>query len=92
MPERDPGPDSSSGSERTSRSLNLTTGGLTLLGVMLSIGITVGLGLKGEWWVRALAGFGTTMALIAIVKLGTSSGRGPVARLANWVIGASDRE
>lgn len=74
--------------DQTSRSLSLTTGGLTLLGVMLSIGATVGFGLKGEWWIRTLAGIGATVALVLVVKAGTSSGRGPVARLANWVIGA----
>lgn len=73
--------------DRTSRSLNLTTGGLTLLGVLLSIGTTVGLGVSGPWWVRLLAGAGVTVLLTALVKLGTRSGRGPLARLANWVIG-----
>ncbi len=77
----------SSDDDRTSRSLNLTTGGLTLLGVMLSIGITVGIGISAAWWIRVIAGIATTAILIAVVKLGTSSGRGPVARLANWVIG-----
>ena len=73
---------------RSTRSLNLTTGGLTLLGVMLSIGVTVGIGISGAWWERALAGLATTTALVVLVKLGTSSGRGPIARLADWVIGA----
>lgn len=75
---------------RSSRSLNLTTGGITLLGVLLSIGVTVGLGVKGDWWIRVLAGVATTGLLTAIVKLGTSSGRGPLARLANWMIGEAD--
>lgn len=75
--------------ERTTRSLNLTTGGLTLLGVLLSIGVTVGFGVSGGTWLRVLVGLATTLALVALVKVGTSSGRGPVARLANWVIGAA---
>lgn len=75
---------------RTSRSLNLTTGGLTLLGVFLSIGVTVGLGVSGPWWARLLAGAGTTTALVLVVKVGTSAGRGPIARLANWVIGSDE--
>lgn len=75
------------GSDRSSRSLNLTTGGLTLLGVLLSIGVTVGFGVKGELWIRVLAGVATTVALVLVVKLGTAAGRGPIARLANWVIG-----
>jgi len=74
-------------SERTGRSLNLTTGGLTLLGVLLSIGVTTGFGISGAWWARVLAGLATTIVLVVLVKLGTASGRGPLARIANWVIG-----
>jgi hypothetical protein len=78
---------------RTSTSLTLTTGGITLLGVLLSVGVTVGFGVSGPWWLRGLAGAGTTLALVVLVKLGTSSGRGPLARAANWVIGSpEDRE
>lgn len=73
--------------ERTSRSLSLTTGGITLLGILLSIGVTVGVGLDASWWVRVLAGTGTTLALSVVVKLGSSAGRGPLARMANWMIG-----
>ncbi len=76
--------------ERSSASLNLTTGGITLLGVLVSVGFTVGFGIKGEWWFRLLAGAGTTIALVVIVKVGTKSGTGSVARLANWVIGSED--
>ncbi len=82
---------SQQGQERSSRSLSLTTGGLTLLGVLLSIGVTVGFGVKGELWVRIAAGVATTVVLVVLVKLGTDSGRGPIAKLANWVIG-SDAE
>jgi len=79
--------------ERTTRTLSLTTGGITLLGVLLSIGVTVGLGINAAWWVRILAGVGTTLALGAVVKLGTSAGRGPLARMANWMIGTGgDRD
>jgi len=74
--------------DRTSRSLSLTTGGLTLLGVLLSIGVTTAFGISGAWWVRILGGLATTIVLVVAVKAGTSSGRGPIARLANWVIGA----
>jgi len=49
--------------DRTDRSLNLTTGGITLLGVLLSIGI---------------------------VKVGSKARRGPLARLAGWIIGSGD--
>ena len=77
--------------EQTSTSLTLTTGGITLLGVLLSVGVSVGFGIKGEWWVRLLAGLATTLVLVAVVRLGTRQGRGPIARMANWVIGGSGR-
>ena len=73
--------------ERTSRTLSLTTGGITLLGVLLSIGVTVGMGFDAAWWVRVLAGLATTLVLSVIVKLGSSAGRGPLARAADWMIG-----
>ena len=76
--------------ERTSRTLSLTTGGITLLGVLLSIGVTVGMGLDGAWWVRVLVGLATTLVLSVIVKLGSSAGRGPLARMADWMIGTAD--
>jgi len=75
--------------DSSSTSLTLTTGGITLLGVLVSVGATVGLGIDQEWWVRVLAGVGTTTVLAVIVKVGTGAGRGPLARLANWVIGSS---
>lgn len=73
--------------ETSSRALSLTTGGITLLGVLLSIGVTVGMGLSEAWWVRVLAGLATTAALTVVVKLGTRRGRGPLAKLAAWMIG-----
>lgn len=72
------------------RSLSLTTGGITVLGVLLSIGVAVAFGLKQDWWIRVLAGVITTAALTVVVKLGTSSGRGPLARMANWLIAGLD--
>jgi len=76
----------SSDDDRTSRSLSLTTGGITLLGVLLSIGTTVGVGISGAWWLRVLVGLGVTFLLAGVVKLGSRSGRGPLAALANWMI------
>lgn len=76
--------------DRTSRSLSLTTGGLTLLGVLLSIGVTAGTSFGGPWWGGVLIGIGTTVLLALGVKAATSSGRGPLARVANWVIGRPD--
>lgn len=84
--------DNSPTETRTSRSLNLTTGGVTLLGVLLSIGVTVGFGLSGPLWLRLIGGISVTLALVIFVKLATSSGRGPLARAANWVIGTPDAD
>ena len=78
--------------ERTSRTLSLTTGGITLLGVLLSIGVTVGMGLDAAWWVRVLVGLATTLVLSVIVKVGSAAGRGPLARMADWMIGSGDRK
>jgi len=72
--------------------MSLTTGGITLLGVLLSIGVTVAMGLSAPWWVRLLAGLATTLALGVVVKVGSAAGRGPLARLANWMLGGDDRE
>lgn len=70
-----------------SQALTLTTGGITLLSVLLSVSVSVGFGVSGDWWVRVLAGTGTLVGLIVAVKLGTSAGRGPLAQLARWIIG-----
>lgn len=76
----------------TSKTLTLTTGGITLLGVLLSVGVSVAFGIRADWWVRVLAGIATTLALISVVKLGTSAGRGPLARAARWTIGSSKED
>lgn len=76
--------------ERSSTSLSLTTGGITLLGVLVSVGTTVGFGVAGPWWARVLAGAMTTLVLAVVVKLGTRAGTGPVARLAKWMIGTGE--
>jgi hypothetical protein len=78
--------------DATSQSLSLTTGGITLLGVLLSVGATVGFGLTGAWWFRLALGAGTTIALTFAVKLGTRAGAGPISRLARWVIGIPERD
>ena len=78
----------SASDDRTSRTLSLTTGGITLLGVLLSVGVSVGFGISAAWWVRVLAGLATTVALALVVKLGSSAGHGPLARLARWAIGS----
>ena len=76
--------------DRTGRTLSLTTGGITLHGVLLSVGVSVGFGISGAWWVRMLAGVATVVVLTVGVKVGTAAGRGPLARLARWMIGPDD--
>lgn len=62
--------------------------GVTILGVILSVGVTVGFGLTGAWWMRVLAGVASMVVLVVVVKLGTRQGaRGPVTRAASWITG-----
>lgn len=77
------------GSERSSTDVTLTAAGLTLLGVILSIGVTVGFGVGGPWWVKIGAGAASSVLLVFIASWATSTGRGTLARLANWIIGAN---
>ena len=79
---------SESPSQAGGTSLSLTTGGITLLGVLLSVGVTVAFGIQAEWWIRALAGISTTVGLVVVVKVATAAGRGPLARIARWIIGS----
>jgi hypothetical protein len=76
--------------ERTQTSLTLTTGGITLLGVLLSVSVSVGFGVEAAWWVRLLAGLATLAVLVAVVKLGAGAGRKPLARAANWMMTQPD--
>jgi len=74
---------------RSSKDITLTAAGLTLLGVLLSVGLTVSLGIGGAWWLRIGVGAATSVGLALVAAWSTSSGRGVVARVANWVIGAN---
>lgn len=76
------------GDTRSSTDVTLTAAGLTLLGVILSIGVTVGFGIGGAWWVKVGAGAASSVALVLVASWSTSRGRGGLARLANWIIGA----
>lgn len=78
-------PDERTADDQTA--LSLTTGGITLLGVLVSVGFSVAMGISASWWVRVLAGAGTVVALVVLVKAGTKAGRGPLSRLARWTIG-----
>ena len=73
--------------DRTSRSLSLTTGGITLLVVLLSVSVSVAFGISAARWIRVLAGMVTLVVLTVAVKWRTAAGRGPLARLARWMIG-----
>jgi hypothetical protein len=67
------------------QAMQLQSIGLTLLGVILSVAVTVGFSLPGAWWVGLLGGIGTVVVLILVVRLGSTPGRGPLARLAAWM-------
>lgn len=64
--------------------LSLQGIGITLLGVLLSIGVTVAFGLTAPWWVRLLAGAGTSIGLVVVVGV---MGRRTslLRRLADWL-------
>lgn len=79
------------GQERLERSTRLTleAAGITLLGVILSISLTIGFGIKAELPVRIAAGAVTAVGLVAVVKLGSS--QGALRRAANWITRAASR-
>lgn len=79
-------PDSGSEDERDEQTMSLTSSGITLLSVVLSIGVTVAVGVKLPWWGRVVVGMGVCAVLLVVVKLGSDSGRGPLARFAKWVL------
>jgi hypothetical protein len=70
----------------SAHSLELESLGLTLLGIMLSIGVTVAIGVQGPWWKRLLSGIATVVVLLALVGGLARPGRGPLARLARWLM------
>jgi hypothetical protein len=66
--------------------------GVTLIGVILGIGATVGFGLHAAWPVRLAAAFGTVIVLGGIVKALTRGGHGALSRLAIWLVGGASRD
>ena len=77
------GSDDSSPVETSTR-LTLEATGITLMGVILSIGLTVALGLRSDLWVTLLAGAGSAGGLLVLVKLSSSEGAA-LRRAANWI-------
>ena len=70
--------------------LTLQAAGVTLLGVLLSIGTTVAFGMSGPWWIRTAAGAATTVALaVAVWLLGTRTSI--LVRVTDWITGRSYR-
>ncbi len=68
--------------------LTLQAAGLTLMGVLQSIGVTVGMGLSAPWWLRIGAGAATTLGLtLAVWLLGTRTHL--LTRLTEWITGRS---
>lgn len=68
-----------------SRQRTLQATGLTLIGVLVSIGVTVAFGIDGAWWLRLAVGAGTAAGLIALV--GLVGRRTPIlTRLADWLM------
>ena len=66
---------------------SLTSTGITILGILLSVGVSVAMGLSNvDWWVRVLVGAAVTVSLVLAVKAGTRTGKGAVHRLARWTI------
>lgn len=64
--------------------LTLEAAGITLIGVILSIGLTVGFGVRSELWIRVLAGAGTSALLLGLVTASSSEGAA-LRRVANWI-------
>lgn len=77
---------SNSHDARTLRSI-----GITMIGIVASIGATVGFGIPGPWWVRVGAGLLTAVALSFAIKVSTAeSSRGPLTKFANWITGTNE--
>lgn len=78
--------------EELSRSgrLTLQATGVTLLGVILSISLTIAFGIKTAIWIKVLAGFATAVLLVAVVKL-SSHESAALRRAADWLLRAGPR-
>jgi hypothetical protein len=83
--------DAGDGSSSDQGRLTLQAVGITLLGVLASIGVTVALGVTAAWWLRIVADAATTVGLaLSVALLGTRTNL--LTRLADWITGRSYRE
>lgn len=62
-----------------------TSTGITLIGVLVSIGSTVGFGFSGLWSLPVVAGCAMALALAATVEVGTLSHQDQLACQAAWI-------
>lgn len=72
--------------QKDDNELTLQSVGLTLVGVIVSIAITVAFGIVGPWWFRLGLGIGTAVGLIVLVGY---AGRRTslLAKLADFITG-----
>jgi hypothetical protein len=58
--------------------------GLTLIGVLVNIGVTVGLAVSGAWYVSVGTGIAAPVVLVVVLKL-SHHHIGAMKRLADWL-------
>ena len=56
---------------------------LALLGILLSIGLSVGFGMPGSWWVGVLSGVGATVIAALVLRRWS----GPLPQFMVWLLG-----
>lgn len=64
--------------------MSMSAIGLTLVGVAINIGTTVGFGMHGEWWIRLVASIGSTGAILAVTAA-ASRRMNALRRAARWL-------
>jgi hypothetical protein len=57
---------------------------LAVLGIIVPIGLTVGFGVSGPWWVRVAAGVGSVLIFGGLIRVG----RQPVMVTMHWLTDA----
>jgi hypothetical protein len=58
--------------------------GLTLIGVLVNIGVTIGIAIHGAWFVRVGVGVAAPLLLALAIKA-THARAGAMKRLADWL-------